>query len=199
MKRIGLGCCAYWVRGGLATAALVVGLPQLVVAQTAKHWNVGTYPPSSRVAPRVLGPIRDLPLSAQLLRKLNEYRALHGLGTLELDPTACQAARMQAVYNLTHYTHGHTNPQYPTSADRLRACGHHYQRNEGHITYAREVCVRMQQVVVQHLPRMDALILESYQESPHHNEALLDPNVRLVGIATIWDGWEMQNAMVLCI
>jgi uncharacterized protein YkwD len=156
-------------------------------------------PAAPSAAERPLGRIRDVNNGDRLLAALNSYREQNGLPTLTLNSTATVTARMQARYNVMHRTHGHYNAEYPESKDQLKAAGHHYQPCLYYTEYNREVCVRLQKFTPRFLPVLDSMVLRAYQESPLHNEALLDPTVRRVGIATVWDGWELQNTMVLCI
>jgi len=152
-----------------------------------------------KVAAHSASDIRDIDNQELLLAELNLYRVRHGLKSLAWSPTASAAARLQALYNLTNHTHGHSNSQYPASTDRLKAVGHKYQPSLYFTEYNREVCVRVQKVTAHYVSVIDSLIMNGYQRSPSHNEALLDPEVRKVGIATVYDGWEVQNTMVLCI
>ncbi|HEX8424798.1 CAP domain-containing protein [Hymenobacter sp.] len=141
----------------------------------------------------------DLSTTPSLLQQLNMYRQRAGLPPLVLSETACRAARLQAVYNLTHRTHGHYNPQYATPLQRLAAVGHEFQRTNGYISYGYENCVRFRGMKARNLTSIEAQIMQAYKHSPKHNAALLDPHPTKVGIATIYDGDELQNSMVFCI
>ena len=134
-----------------------------------------------------------------LLRHLNLYRRQAGLPPLVLSRTACLAARLQATYNLTHRTHGHYNPQYPSPRQRLAAVGHAFEHANGFVSYGYENCVRFRGLRPANLTGIEAQILRAYKTSPKHHAALLDPNATKVGMATLYDGDELQNSMVFCI
>jgi uncharacterized protein YkwD len=137
--------------------------------------------------------------TSTLLHQLNAYRRQAGLPPLMLSETACRAARLQATYNLTHRTHGHYNPQYATPRERLVAVGHQFEKTAGYISYGYENCVRFRGMHPNDLRSIEAQIMRAYQHSPKHNATLLDPHPTKVGIATIYDGNEIQNSMVFCI
>ncbi len=141
----------------------------------------------------------DVSTTTSLLRQLNLYRQQAGLPPLVLSETACRAARLQAVYNLTHRTHGHYHPYYPTPRQRLSAVGHEFQKANGFLSYGYENCVRFRGMRPDRLTSIEAQILRAYKLSPKHNALLLDPHPTKVGIATIYDGDELQNSMVFCI
>ncbi|MDF7814738.1 CAP domain-containing protein [Hymenobacter sp. YC55] len=143
--------------------------------------------------------VTDLRTTPNLLRQLNDYRQHAGLPPLVLSETACRAARMQAVYNITHRTHGHYHPYYPTPRQRLAAVGHEFEKANGFMSYGFENCVRFRGMRPDKLRSIETQILRAYILSPKHNAALLDPNPTKVGIATIYDGDELQNSMVFCI
>ncbi|WP_375437875.1 CAP domain-containing protein [uncultured Hymenobacter sp.] len=161
--------------------------------------------PTKSVTPKALVPaasvinLRDLKTTVSLLQQLNMYRQQAGLPPLALSATACRAARLQAVYNLTHHTHGHYHPDYPTPRLRLAAVGHEFQKANGFLSYGYENCVRFRGMRSDKLTSIEAQILRAYRESPKHNSVLLDPHPTKVGIATIYDGNELQNSMVFCI
>lgn len=134
-----------------------------------------------------------------LLRQLNLYRRQAGLPPLMLSKTACLAARLQASYNLTHRTHGHYHPQYATPRQRLTAVGHAFEHANGYVSYGYENCVRFRGLRPANLTGIEGQILRAYKMSPKHQAALLDPNATKVGIATVYDGDELQNSMVFCI
>jgi uncharacterized protein YkwD len=141
----------------------------------------------------------EVATTTELLRQCNAYRQQAGLPPLVLSETACRAARLQAVYNLTHHTHGHYHPQYATPRQRLTAVGHQFERANGFLSYGYENCVRFRGMRPAHLNRIEAQILRAYQASPKHNAVLLAPHPTKVGIATVYDGDEVQNSMVFCI
>ncbi|QJX47303.1 CAP domain-containing protein [Hymenobacter taeanensis] len=141
----------------------------------------------------------DVRATSTLLQQLNSYRRRSGLPPLVLSETACRAARLQAAYNLTHHTHGHYHPQYATPRERLMAVGHHFEKASGFVSYGFENCVRFRGMRAKDLRSIEEQILRAYQQSPKHNAALLDPNPTKVGIATLYDGDELQNSIVFCI
>ncbi|UPL47762.1 CAP domain-containing protein [Hymenobacter sublimis] len=141
----------------------------------------------------------DVDTARELLRQCNAYRQRAGLPPLVLSETACRAARLQAIYNLTHRTHGHYHPLYPTPRERLAAVGHRFEKASGFISYGYENCVRFRGMRPGNLRSIEGQILRAYQNSPKHNATLLDPHPTKVGIATIYDGDELQNSMVFCI
>lgn len=141
----------------------------------------------------------DVRTTPTLLQQLNSYRLRAGLRPLVLSETACRAARLQAIYNITHRTHGHFHPQYATPRQRLAAVGHQFEKASGFVSYGFENCVRFRGMRSSNLRSIEAQILRAYQHSPKHNAALLDPNPTKVGIATVYDGDELQNSMVFCI
>ncbi|UOQ77775.1 CAP domain-containing protein [Hymenobacter sp. 5516J-16] len=65
----------------------------------------------------------DVDTARELLRQCNAYRQRAGLPPLVLSETACRAARLQAIYNLTHRTHGHYHPLYPRRGSDWRLWG----------------------------------------------------------------------------
>jgi len=143
--------------------------------------------------------LTSLSTTASLLQQLNSYRRQAGLPPLVLSETACRAARLQAEYNLTHRTHGHYHPLYPTPRQRLAAVGHQFEKASGYVSYGFENCVRFRGMRATNLRNIETQILRAYQQSPKHNAALLDRNPTKVGIATVYDGDELQNSIVFCI
>jgi uncharacterized protein YkwD len=141
----------------------------------------------------------DVRTTPTLLQQLNSYRRQAGLPPLVLSETACRAARLQATYNLTNHTHGHYNPQYPTPRARLMAVGHRFEKTAGFVSYGFENCVRFRGMRTKDLHSIEDQILRAYQHSPKHNAAMLDPTPTKVGIATVYDGNELQNSIVFCI
>ncbi|QDA59016.1 CAP domain-containing protein [Hymenobacter jejuensis] len=134
-----------------------------------------------------------------LLQLLNQYRRSCGRSALQRSASADRAARLQAAYNLGHRTHGHFNPKYPRPSDRLAGVGHKYAETEELLRYTRENCIRMRGLTTQELASLEICVLNAYKGSPSHNAALLDKYPTKVGIASVYDGWEMQNTLVFCI
>lgn len=143
--------------------------------------------------------LAEVNTTPNLLRYLNLYRQQAGLPPLVLSKTACLAARLQATYNLTHRTHGHFHPQYATPRQRLTAVGHAFEHANGFSSYGYENCVRFRGMRPANLTGIEGQILRAYKTSPKHQAALLDPHATKVGMATIYDGDELQNSMVFCI
>ena len=152
---------------------------------------------SAPVTPRVAW--TDVRTTPTLLQQINSYRRQAGLPPLVLSETACRAARLQASYNLANHTHGHYHPQYANPRARLLAVGHRFEKTAGYVSYGFENCVRFRGMRIKDLRSIEDQILRAYQHSPKHNAALLDPTATKVGIATLYDGDELQNSVVFCI
>jgi uncharacterized protein YkwD len=137
--------------------------------------------------------------SELLLQRLNQYRRSYGLSPLQRSASADRAANLQATYNLVHRAHGHFNPSYPTPGARLAAVGHKYEKTEELLLYNRENCIRMRGLTAEEIANLDIYILNAYKGSRSHNTALLDKYPTKVGIASVHDGWEIQNTLLFCI
>lgn len=169
----------------------------LLLSLTSLHHAVA--PRSFAAAVPTSSPWTAVDTTPTLLRYLNQYRRQAGLPPLVISKTACLAARLQATYNLTHRTHGHYNPRYATPRQRLAAVGHTFEHANGFVSYGYENCVRFRGLRPANLAGIEGQILRAYKTSPKHQAALLDPHATKVGMATLYDGDELQNSMVFCI
>jgi len=132
----------------------------------AVHYSVAA-PTKAGTATRGLS-LQEVRTTPELLRQLNSYRQRAGLSPLVLSETACQAARLQAFYNLAHRTHGHYHPQYATPRQRLAAVGHQFEPANGYLSYGYENCVRFQGMRPANLNGIETEILRAYMRSPKH-------------------------------
>lgn len=123
----------------------------------------------------------------KLLKLLNDYREENGLPILKYNPKLDEASKLQVMYTYSIRESTHSNEYYPKIGDRVEKVGF------SNWTVVNECSLYTP------LPKGDIEegIIKQYQESPPHNSALLNENMKQIGFYTIYDGTNLYNVLVM--
>src|SRR5213593_4396230 len=122
------------------------------------------------------------PLTSQeqaFLVLINNYRAHYGLEQLKVSRTLTEAAKWMSVDLSTDYNFSHNDSYGNDPFDRMATFGYDYDTWEG------------ENIAAGNSSAYDTFI--QWKNSPEHNENMLDPHYRVIGISRVHKPGSMYN------